>query len=269
MLPFTAGVGTAQNRTDVAASGFEVLPTSTLVAPEGVTATGDGEAPAPVEDTAAAEAEEPPAPAVRPVTTARSDDMDDVGSDTFDPADPPAPAEPAEEPDVAEDAPPEPEPDAGETTPEPQQRSDAPKEAPPEEQQTQAEAPPPPPPASEDDEPAGPDPAPAISAQASAADTAFSLIQDTRASAGVAALQHHSGADSVAQSWAERMATDVSLRHNPDFASQLWTAVGSGAVVENVGQIRPADAAAMHQRFLNSPNHRANIVGAFTFVEPS
>ena len=124
----------------------------------------------------------------------------------------------------------------------------------------------PPSPAPEEDEPAAPDPAPAVSAQASAADTTFALIQETRSSAGVAALQRHSGADSVAQSWAERMAADGSLRHNPDFASQLWNAVGSGAVAENVGQIRPADPAEMHQLFLNSPNHRANIVGAFTYV---
>ena len=142
MLAFTAGVATVQDRTDVRASGFEVLPTSMLVAPEGVTATRAGRSAAP-DDTAAAGGDEPPVPAVRPVTTARPDDVDNVGSDTFDPADPPVPSELAEEPDVVEEAPLAPEPDAGETTPEPQQRSDTSQEAPPEEQETQSEAPPP------------------------------------------------------------------------------------------------------------------------------
>jgi uncharacterized protein YkwD len=194
----------------------------------------------------------------------------DVGSDTFDPADPPVstkkdgaeaeapqdePIEPPEVENGPEETAPEPPPTStagsnGSTTP------DAEEAAPPPPKEEEAEA----------DEPPPPPPPPAVTASPGAADRTFSLIQDSRASAGLAALQRHAGADGVAQAWAEQMATDGVLSHNPDFASQLWSAVGSGAVAENVGSIRPADPAALHQQFMGSASHKANILGSFTYV---
>jgi uncharacterized protein YkwD len=196
----------------------------------------------------------------------------DVGSDTFDPADPPMSTteEPddteAEEPENEATEPPEVEDGPEETSTEPpptssgdSSGSSAPdaEEAPPapaKEEETEADEPPPPP------------PPPAVTSSPGAADRIFSLIQDSRASAGLAALQRHAGADGVAQAWAEQMATDGVLSHNPDFASQLWSAVGSGAVAENVGSIRPADPAALHQQFMGSASHKANMLGSYTYA---
>ena len=62
------------------------------------------------------------------------------------------------------------------------------------------------------------------------------------------------------------MATNGTLSHNPNMATQLWNAVGDGAVAENVGQIRPADPTALHQHFLGSASHSANMLGNFTCV---
>lgn len=115
-------------------------------------------------------------------------------------------------------------------------------------------------------QPPASDPPRPPSASPGAADTLLSLIQDARASAGLGSLQRHAGADSVAQAWAEQMAANGTLAHNPNFATQLWSAVGEGAVAENVGHIRPADPGAMHQRFMGSAGHRANLLGDFTYV---
>lgn len=59
----------------------------------------------------------------------------------------------------------------------------------------------------------------------------------------------------VARRWAARMASNDRLEHNPNLSSDVrnWRAVG-----ENVGQ--GATAAAIHDAFMDSPSHRANIL---------
>jgi uncharacterized protein YkwD len=250
VLALGLGVSTTHDRTGTSAGRFEVLSIAAPASPDHLISAG---------------AHEPPKAADRPALIAPPAE---AASDTFDPAEPPAADDPAEPSDghdgTTEDQTAHAEPSdddgavASEATPEPQ-----PTPSPPPEQKAET---PPPPASSEDEEPEAPAPAPKVTAQPGAADTTFSLIQDTRSQAGVAPLQRHAGADSVAQAWAEKMAADGSLQHNPDFASQLWNAVGSGTVAENIGQISPADPAAMHQRFLASPNHHANIIGSFTYV---
>lgn len=87
------------------------------------------------------------------------------------------------------------------------------------------------------------------------------LINGERAKAGVGALQVSGGARSVAQEWSGHMAGH-GLAHNPDLSGDLaragvtgWTSIG-----ENVGYGSSVDQ--VHQAFMGSGGHRANIVKA-------
>lgn len=87
------------------------------------------------------------------------------------------------------------------------------------------------------------------------------LINSERAKTGVGALQVSGGARSVAQEWSGHMAGH-GLAHNPDLSGDLaragvtgWTSIG-----ENVGYGSSVDE--VHQAFMGSGGHRANIVKA-------
>lgn len=69
--------------------------------------------------------------------------------------------------------------------------------------------------------------------------------------------------DQVAANWAAQMAANNTMAHNPDYPSQIpggWT-----AAAENVAQGHPTGAA-MHDGWMNSSGHRANILGDYTDV---
>ncbi|MFQ5558651.1 MAG: CAP domain-containing protein [Acidimicrobiales bacterium] len=87
-------------------------------------------------------------------------------------------------------------------------------------------------------------------------------INATRAENGLTELYAHPAAMSKAQAWAETMATEGVLRHS-DLSEGItgdWRRIG-----ENVGF--SSDIATVHQAFLDSAPHRANIVDAgFTHV---
>jgi uncharacterized protein YkwD len=96
---------------------------------------------------------------------------------------------------------------------------------------------------------------------------------NARAAAGLPALQLDAQLDSVAQSWAQHLAATNVLAHNPGLRSQVsnWTVLG-----ENVGFA--GDVASVQQAFMNSAEHRANIldprytqmgVGSATSIYPS
>jgi len=99
----------------------------------------------------------------------------------------------------------------------------------------------------------------------------ISLLDDTRTEAGLPALVRDSAIDAVARSWSTQLAASGVLDHNPEYAQQIpdgWTESG-----ENVGWLDPADhrladlAAEVHQAWLDSPTHRANLVDpAYTAV---
>jgi lysozyme family protein len=95
-------------------------------------------------------------------------------------------------------------------------------------------------------------PANAVSSDAA---TYFNRINAERAAHGLPALTMRSDLNSVAQGWANHMASAQLLSHNPRLASQVanWQAVG-----ENVGE-GPA-IADLDRAFWNSPEHRANIL---------
>jgi uncharacterized protein YkwD len=171
--------------------------------------------------------------------------------------------EPTPEPDPTPEPEPEPEPTA---EPEPRPES-APAAAPkPARAPEPAPKPAPRPDPEPEPEPRPDPPASGVSAQPGMAATTADLIGGTRANAGVRALQRDGRADAVAQAWAEVMASDGQLRHNPNYAQQLRSAMGSGAVAENVGMVAPADVQRLHRIFLDSSGHRANIVGDFTHL---
>lgn len=82
-----------------------------------------------------------------------------------------------------------------------------------------------------------------------------------RAAAGLAPLAPAGDLAAVARAWAETMAADGSLRHNPDLTSQVS---GWSAVAENVGT--GGDVASVFEALMASPGHRANVLGPYTQV---
>jgi hypothetical protein len=92
-------------------------------------------------------------------------------------------------------------------------------------------------------------------ARASAASSFVSKINSARRSAGRPVLSVRADLAAVAYRHAQRMASKESLYHNPNLGSEVrgWQAVG-----ENVG--RGGDVSSLHQAFMHSSTHRANIL---------
>ena len=101
---------------------------------------------------------------------------------------------------------------------------------------------------------------PASAADASAEQQFVDLINQERRAAGLNALAVRAEIVPVARNWTARMIADQRLFHNPDLGSLLpsdWTRFG-----ENVGYGQ--EVATLHTAFMNSPGHRANVLGDFT-----
>ena len=89
-----------------------------------------------------------------------------------------------------------------------------------------------------------------------------SLTNSARSGHGVSRLAVSGDLASIAQRQAQRMADKGELYHNPKLASEVhgWQKIG-----ENVGY--GPDAAAIHNAFMHSSGHRANILdGAYTQI---
>jgi len=88
-------------------------------------------------------------------------------------------------------------------------------------------------------------------------------INALRASKGLGPLAVDEELTSIGRAWAERMAAEGRIWHNPDYGDQVrapWTKLG-----ENVGQ--GPGVSVLHGAFVASPGHYANLVdGAFTHV---
>lgn len=98
---------------------------------------------------------------------------------------------------------------------------------------------------------------------ASESATLHALVNDARAANGQPPLARNAALDAVAAVWAEQLAATGELAHNPDVAAQVpggWVTVG-----ENVAQGYPTEAA-MHEGWMSSSGHRANILGDYTDV---
>jgi len=92
--------------------------------------------------------------------------------------------------------------------------------------------------------------------------TWLSRINTYRAQNGLVPLAEDPVTSLVAQTWTQTMAATNTLAHNPLLGQQVttpWTRLG-----ENVGY--GGDEASLFQAFLNSPGHRANILGAYNAI---
>lgn len=91
------------------------------------------------------------------------------------------------------------------------------------------------------------------------------ILRDTnafRAQHGLAPLQLMPQLNSVAQSWSRHMADTNTFQHNPSFAQQYpsgWRAAG-----ENIAA--GYDPTAVVQGWINSPGHRANLLGDYNYI---
>jgi uncharacterized protein YkwD len=97
-----------------------------------------------------------------------------------------------------------------------------------------------------------------------------SLVNEARAAEGHAPLQMESQLVDVARGWTAVMAREDSMYHNPSVAQQAtgdWTLLG-----ENVGWTLKSGAPEgelverLHAAFMNSPGHRANIMGDYNLI---
>lgn len=94
----------------------------------------------------------------------------------------------------------------------------------------------------------------------------FQLHNQARAAAGLAPFAYDSAAVGIARGWAEEMARTGNLRHNPNlvnavntYVTSSWTRLG-----ENVGFAGGPDQ--VHNAFMGSAAHRANILGDYNRV---
>ncbi|MGB3911766.1 MAG: CAP domain-containing protein [Pseudolysinimonas sp.] len=104
---------------------------------------------------------------------------------------------------------------------------------------------------------------PATSAAAAPADDIYSLVNQTRAANGQNTLTRDGSLDQVATAWAAQLAASGVLAHNPSYSTQIpagWSRAG-----ENVARGQ-ADANQMHVEWMESPGHRANILGDYMAV---
>ncbi|MDQ1699447.1 MAG: hypothetical protein QOG34_1310 [Frankiaceae bacterium] len=109
----------------------------------------------------------------------------------------------------------------------------------------------------------------APSASAESTTSAFTsrlvtLVNQARAQHGLRALSVAGGTSTVASGWSSHMASTNTLAHNPNLQSQLeahgspnWTTYG-----ENVGEGPSSSADKLFTAYMNSPEHKANILGS-------
>ncbi|MEO5679357.1 MAG: CAP domain-containing protein, partial [Acidimicrobiales bacterium] len=92
--------------------------------------------------------------------------------------------------------------------------------------------------------------------------TWLSRINTFRAQNGVGPLAEDPVTSIIAQTWTQTMAVTGTLAHNSLLSGQVttpWTRLG-----ENVGY--GGDEASLFQAFVNSPAHRANLLGSYNAV---
>lgn len=102
-------------------------------------------------------------------------------------------------------------------------------------------------------------------AHASGAGDVAGLVNGARSSAGLAPLAHDPGLAGVAQAWAERMAANGTMSHNPSTGAQIpggWSSWG-----ENVAWSSDPSPSGLHASLMGSSGHRANILSStFTSI---
>lgn len=93
----------------------------------------------------------------------------------------------------------------------------------------------------------------------------LNLINRDRRAHGLRPLAMIDGARHVARSWSGAMASRNQLAHNPDYADQLASHyVNYRRLAENVGV--GGGVSSLHDAFMKSPGHRANVLGDFGYA---
>lgn len=95
------------------------------------------------------------------------------------------------------------------------------------------------------------------------------LMNDARTARDLRPLSASPGVAAVARRWSRRMAADGTLRHNPEVGRQLpleWTRWGENVGWASGGGDLAAVTRRLHRGFMDSPGHRANILGRFNQV---
>lgn len=103
----------------------------------------------------------------------------------------------------------------------------------------------------------------APAASAAEEGTIHSLVNHSRAAAGLGGLTLNGALSQVALAWANQMAAAGVLSHNPSYSTQIPG--GWGLCGENVAQGYP-NASSVHQGWMNSSGHRANVLGDYTDI---
>lgn len=100
-------------------------------------------------------------------------------------------------------------------------------------------------------------------ATAAGEDTIFSLVNQARAANGLGPLKLNSAISAVSVAWANQMAANGAMTHNPSYASQMPGGWSKAAENVAMGYPSPGD---VHSGWMNSPGHRANILGDYTDI---
>lgn len=92
----------------------------------------------------------------------------------------------------------------------------------------------------------------------------LSHLQQARKGSKLPPLVHHAGLRDLARAQAEQMARTKTLSHTPDLGGRVATVVNWQRVGENIGYGPSMEA--VHQQFMGSAPHRANILGQYNMV---
>ena len=94
----------------------------------------------------------------------------------------------------------------------------------------------------------------------------FDLINDERGAVGLEPLARDPGLDVVARDWSDQMALTGNFVHRPDLAAAIATVEPAWErAAENIGWTT-SSVQLMHDSFMNSPGHAANVLGDYNRV---
>ncbi|HVD62704.1 MAG TPA: CAP domain-containing protein [Lapillicoccus sp.] len=108
--------------------------------------------------------------------------------------------------------------------------------------------------------PATPSPPPSTTGTATYEGQILALVNAERTAAGLPALTAQACPDEFAEPWSPHMAAEGGLSHQS--LGPVLSRCGARAAAENVGMNSSSSPASMVAAFMNSPGHRANILGA-------
>ena len=95
-------------------------------------------------------------------------------------------------------------------------------------------------------------------------------INAERARAGLGSLSVDLQLTGVARNWSDQMAAAAKMSHNPQLAGQVqgdWTRLGENVGHSTYAGLSPAQfVERLHSAFMNSPGHKANVMGDFNQV---